>query len=488
MERRLIKLLERSRRIGTWHVDVMAQTAHWSPITYEIHEEDPHKSITVEQGIQYYVPEHRATIERCVQAAIDDGSEWDVELQILTARGNRRWVRAIGEPVIIDGQLARLHGVLEDIDGRKSLEVERERQKNELRTLTGRLSLALEASKIGVWEWDPDADELIWDAQMYRLYGIAEDTFSGAYEAWENGLHPDDRAVAAARIQATIETGERFDTTFRVQWPDGRSHTIRGIGELVASEDGKSRKLIGVNWDITDTVRAQGELQRSNEELAQFAYRSSHDLKSPLTGIRRLAHYVREDLERGQTEEAVQGLGTIEQRIQKMEALLAGILSTATANQHPQNAQPYPLGELLDDLCESVSAEAEARGVSLRVLGGHALQVRLPRTRLFQILFNLVSNGIKYASRERPERYVTLDLALSGPTLVVTVEDNGVGIPGDPERAFDMFRRLHVGADGAGLGLHIVQRHVDTLGGTIHCSSSPAGTRMRIHLPAGEAQ
>jgi len=99
-----------------------------------------------------------------------------------------------------------------------------------LRQVTDRLTLAVEAGSVGIWDYDIVNNRLVWDEQMHRLYGITSDQFCGAYEAWQSGVHPEDRLRGDEEIQLALRGEKKFDTEFRVLWPDGTTHNIRGIG------------------------------------------------------------------------------------------------------------------------------------------------------------------------------------------------------------------------------------------------------------------
>ena len=128
-----------------------------------------------------------------------------------------------------------------------------------------RLVIATSAGGVGIWDWDTVNDILIWDDQMYRLYGIEKEKFVGAYEAWQNGLHPDDRQIGAEAIQAGIQSGE-FKLEFLIIWPDGTIRYIRGHARTLRDSKGAACRMIGTNWDITDQKSAEKKAQ----ELAFF--------------------------------------------------------------------------------------------------------------------------------------------------------------------------------------------------------------------------
>ncbi|MFT5732183.1 MAG: signal transduction histidine kinase [Planctomycetota bacterium] len=604
MDLSLLTLLEKTRRIGTWTVDVRAAICTWSRATYAIHEEDPSKVIRLEDGINYYVPEHRPIIEKCVQDSIEQRMHWDVELQIRTAAGRLRWVRAIGESVFDGATLIRLQGAFEDIDARKRLEVEREsllrrilegerlaslghwwwsaatdsvewtrgtyrihevpedqappgledylrkihpedrvrvqltRQRAidsessysvefrlvcdgrekcvrsegfpqhdgegrltgytgvaiertdqveaqlQIEELNLRLVLALEASRIGVWDWNIETNELIWDPHMYQLYGVTEGECSGAYEAWAQGLHPDDELMVVEKVERAVAERSKVDGTFRVIWPDGSVRTLQVKADVVLNSKGEPFRMIGANWDITDFTRIQQELERSNEELAQFAYRTSHDLKSPLTGIRRLAAYMEQDLAEGAFEDLAHNVSAIGKRVGAMESMVSGILDTARADLTSAQPEPIDMEAIMVEIAESHQVLSEDNDVEVSWSIDCPEKPTLTRMRVYQILANLISNGIKYSAQARDERFVRLNIASLDGRVVLTVEDNGTGMKSEhADMPYEMFARLHSGVSGSGLGLYIVKKHVEALSGRIHLESSEAGTRFEINLP-----
>jgi|GEM_PF-525578 len=122
--------------------------------------------------------------------------------------------------------------------------------------IRSRVSIATKAANIGVWEWNLKDNSLLWDEEMYRLYGISQNSFHGVYEAWANGLHPDDRERATAEVQKAAKDAGKFDTTFRVVWPSGEIRTIKAYAECRFDKAGLPESLVGVNWDVTKETNA----------------------------------------------------------------------------------------------------------------------------------------------------------------------------------------------------------------------------------------
>jgi PAS domain-containing protein len=110
-------------------------------------------------------------------------------------------------------------------------------QKDKFQKANKRLKLATRSAKIGVWEWDIVKDNLIWDSQMYTLYGYKKEDFSGkAYDAWYASIHPDDKEMVNNALQHSLRTKQVFDTKFRVICPDNSLRDIRAFG-LVETDD-----------------------------------------------------------------------------------------------------------------------------------------------------------------------------------------------------------------------------------------------------------
>jgi len=139
--------------------------------------------------------------------------------------------------------------LLNEIEERRLAEVQ-------LKQLSARLTLALRAGKFGVWDYDVSRNILYWDNQMFDLYGIKEEDFSGAYDAWKKVLHPDDQIRGDQEIQMAIRGEKEFDTEFRVVWPDGSIHYIKALAAVQRDDSGKALHMIGTNWDITVQKRA----------------------------------------------------------------------------------------------------------------------------------------------------------------------------------------------------------------------------------------
>jgi len=166
------------------------------------------------------------------------------------------------------------------------------RREVDLQRLSRRLGLALETSRVGVWEYNITNDVLVWDERMNELYGLPADNRQRSYTDWHNALHPDDLERAQEDFRQAVETTGQYNSDYRLKLPDGSVRHIRAIGAVYEDVDGTS-KIVGVNWDVSSDVALNDDLRRvknlteaRNAELLVAKARIEHTaLHDSLTGL-----------------------------------------------------------------------------------------------------------------------------------------------------------------------------------------------------------
>lgn len=162
---------------------------------------------------------------------------------------------------------------------REDCEEQVKERADELKRMNERFTLATNAARLGVWDWDLQRNELFWDDRMYDLYGMRREDFTGAYEAWLQGVHPDDRA-RCDEVSRLARNGDlEYDTEFRVVWPDGSVHWLEAHGQIVRDADGTPSRMTGVNFDISKRKQAEEALNLLNEELERRVRERTRELE-----------------------------------------------------------------------------------------------------------------------------------------------------------------------------------------------------------------
>lgn len=155
-----------------------------------------------------------------------------------------------------------LHSVWTDITQRREQEL---RLASALRTLL----IATEIANLGIWIWDLTTGTLTWDNQMFEIYGIPEElrTETVGYSVWASRVHPDDIGFTEAKLEAQIAGSGIYDPTFRIVLADGSERHIQAAAFIERDASGKGKRMVGVNRDITDQIRAEAKLRELNTSL-----------------------------------------------------------------------------------------------------------------------------------------------------------------------------------------------------------------------------
>jgi diguanylate cyclase (GGDEF)-like protein/PAS domain S-box-containing protein len=153
---------------------------------------------------------------------------------------------------------------------------ERKKAEKELQSYAERISLASEAGGVGIWEWDTDTNELVWDRRMYEIYEVDPEGFVGLFEAWTQRLHPDDREAAENGLMKAVSSKSDWHWEFRILLPGDRIRYIQAAARSHRTESGPGYRMIGINLDITDVKEAQLELERmaTTDSLTGIANRA----------------------------------------------------------------------------------------------------------------------------------------------------------------------------------------------------------------------
>lgn len=363
----------------------------------------------------------------------------------------------------------KIYVTAKNITKDKETEIQSKIQQERLEQMTSRFTFATKSAGIGIWEWDVINDRLVWDDRMYFLYGIKKEKFSGAYDTWENGIHPDDKKAGDTAIQEALAGEKEFDITFRVIWADKSIHFLKAYGTVERDEEGVPQRMVGVNFDITK----ESVVDREKTEFVSLA---SHQLKTPVGAINwnlemLLANDYGEisDKQRG----VLQDTYTMNLR---MNELINSLLNISRIEMGVFIIEPVPTNFI--ELCEEVLMEMESR----RAKKEHKLIKNFDANisnitvdpKLLRIVFqNFISNAIKYTGQKGE---INVNLKADDANIVFSVANNGDPIP-EKEQPFifqKMFRASNAqeqDVDGNGLGLYMVKQIIENGGGKIWFTS-----------------
>src|SRR6202046_3651606 len=352
-----------------------------------------------------------------------------------------------------EGRLVQWFGTTTDVDELKRVE-------QGLRGTQARLESTLEAGSIGTWTWDIGSDRLIADEFTARMFSLAAGAAAEGLPvaAYLQVVHEEDRAAVADALGRAIQLCSTYDIEYRVWQSDGAFRWLQARGRVESEGAGQATYFHGAVIDITDRKLSElslrdnnRQLTRSNRDLEDFAYIASHDLKTPLSGIKSAALWLEEDLH-DLSDESRKLLGLMRSRINRMETLLDDLLTYSRVGRTDTAASDTKLADIFANIIEVLNPPAH---IQVRVEGDLSVVVTAS-AQLEQVLRNLINNAIKHHDKQNGE--VVLSGKRVGDFVEFVVRDDGPGIlPKFHNKIFQLFqtlkRRGEVESTGMGVAI-----------------------------------
>lgn len=468
----LLNATTSAARIGTWEVDLEAGKVTWSEMTREIHEVPIDFEPDLTTGINFFKEgTHRSRIEATVQECIATGKPYDVELMIVTATGEDRWIRAIGTPILRDDKVIRLRGTFQDIDVRKRAEIKISEESIFLQTLIDNIP-------INIYTKDLLSRKTMINRSELELMGL-EDS-STVIGKTDHELFPKESADISRKEDVEVmKTGiPILSRETSMDLGENNKHWFLTSKIPIKNSEGNVTGLLGVSVDITERKENEEKLKNyailesKSAEMEQFAYVASHDLREPVLTIKNYLNILFEDYGEKLGEGSKRYSNTILNALNRMELLIGGLLDYARLSRQ-KDLEQVDLNEAVKNVLESldsliVSSQATVKVSKLPRIKGYPIEIEL----LFQ---NLITNGIKF---HHPDRLPVVEIERKkyGSGWMFLVRDNGIGIePEYIEEVFVMFKRLHSRRlyEGTGIGLSHCRKIVELHNGKIWVESEP---------------
>ncbi len=454
---------------------------------------DPQKLVSEPQDFyEFCHPEDRQRVQEEAQSFFNGGAaSWSQEYRLLCPDGKVRWV--LDRTVVVRdeaGHVVGFNGYLLDVtevkESRQALEVERER-----------FAAALEATGEVVYDWNVESGEISWNRAVEKAFGYPPETM-GDIEAWNQHIHPEDRARVEALLAESLATGVPFEAEYRFQRANGSYVPVLDRGKVEFDAEGKPVRMVGAMADLSTIKKLEEQLRLAQrlEALGQLAGGVAHDFNNLLTAI----------------------LGTVDLLERRLPPDSAAAADARVIREVGQRAAQltrqllaFARRQVMEPQYLDLNAHLEKALAMLRRLLPETIHVDFIPGRqlgtvyadpgqLDQVLMNLAVNardampqgGVLTIETENVlvnGEYVRQHpWAKEGRYVLLAVSDTGVGMDSETlQRAFEPFFTTKGPGKGTGLGLATVYGIVKQHDGLVHLYSEPGkGTTVKIYLPVVE--
>jgi len=374
-------------------------------------------------------------------------------------------------------------------------EMEQKKTQKDLRRLKERFELAINSAHIGIWDWHIKNNTLLWDKNMFDLFGIKHEGFDFRYESWMQLIHPDDQLCLESEIQNAIEFHRPFRSEFRINHPSAGVKCIRIFANVIEDKEGKPVRMIGVNWDITERKilerklnEAKDKAETSDRLKSSFLANISHEIRTPLHGIIGFAQILKEN--EISEAERMQFLDIIVDSGNKLMNIISNIIdiSMLDAGQLKLQNNGHNLQDIIKDIFNHYEkvriAENKEFGFILESEIEDQIPINIDEYRFRQVFNNLVDNAFKFTEKGE----VSIGCRIFNGELLCFVKDTGIGISRENLlKIFDRFKQIDDGSNriysGNGLGLAICKGTLDLMEGRIWAVSKETGSEFYFSLP-----
>jgi PAS domain S-box-containing protein len=422
-----------------------------------------------------------------VTQAIASHGVWRGELAHFTKDGRRLTVAAVLQWVAGGGG-HRILEITRDVTADKETQARLAERERELHRSQERLQVALDAGRMGVWDWTPGG-EVFWSPEVYRLLGLPESPPAPDAFHFLQAVHADDRAGLDAVVARVLAKGGDYESEFRVLRADGEVRWLVSRGRVLHNEAGRTSRLVGVNFDITERKLVEQALQHADQRRTEFLATLSHELRNPLAAIAnavRLLELVGDAPER--REAATQILRRQTTHLARLVDDLLEV-SRITQGRIELRMENMLVATVVYQAVEAARPLARDRQTTFHIDVPPGLDLVADPARRTQVISNLVTNAVKYT--QEGGRVEVLVECESEDLLSIAVQDNGPGIAPDLRpHLFELFtqdqRTLDRAQGGLGIGLALVKRLVELHGGHVRCENrrdGEPGARFVVCLP-----
>lgn len=374
----------------------------------------------------------------------------------------------------------------------------RKKAETEIRQSNERFEIITRATNDAIWDYDVEKNKLFWGQGFFSLFGYKVNEVNPSFELLVSLIHPEDRRQVVKKIQKYM-SGEipsnTWEEEYRFLKANGEYAVVLDKAVFIRNKNEQVIRALGAMSDISHrkqyetslkelNVELENKVQElaiSNQELEQFAYVASHDLQEPLRMVTGFLTQLEKKYQQQLDEKAHQYIYFATDGAKRMRQIILDLLDFSRIGKHTEKPTKVNLNEVIREAVTlNQNLVMETNGTVTFQLLPTILSFYSPLLQVFQ---NLIANALKYSKAEVAPR-IEISAEEKEQYWQISVKDNGIGIASEyHERIFIIFQRLHKRDEfsGTGIGLAIVKKIIENLGGKIMVESEP-GTGSVFHF------
>ena len=473
--------------------------------------------------LKVHHPDHINRVLDHVQKAAGKGENWELTFPLRRADGEWGWFLARAIAIKdIEGKIIRWVGtsteITEQVKAQQLLQKANEENVDLLQRETEALKEA-QQQKERLYNLFMQAPSLLCiNRGREFIYELANPSYLEVFMVDASiigkaalDVFPDADPAIVQIYTSVFETGQRFvgkEMPITGDWKRNDSPYTRYfnlIYEPLKEADGSISGIITFGYEVSDHVKARQaleqtasvmqnmnleldqknqELGRINNDLDNFIYTASHDLRSPIVNLEGLVMVLKQHLHNPTAKKTDTLIGMMETSISKLHKTIVDLTEITKAQKGLSEAkEEVSIQEILDDIKADQEQNIQEANPKLEV-DFQVLRIFYARRSLRSILYNLLTNALKYKSNDRPLE-INIRTFKEGDFVVLTVQDNGLGMNEQQlPKLFTMFKRLHTHVEGTGVGLYIVKRIIENSGGKIVVDTKEnVGSTFKVYIP-----
>lgn len=473
--------------IGGWEYDLKNNRFNLTEEIYQIHEREP-SEFKIEKTADYYIPEHQPLIKQYLEDLIEKGKNFDDELQLLTGKGNLKWIRTVGCAEWDNGQITHIYGILQDINEKKKQELILEDNER-------RFNAAFELAPLGIGLLSLRGQWLRVNTALTHFFELPKDQLMKIPVPDLNLADGDFKSFNLDWLIRHSDKTHQWEEIYRTE--RGKTKWGRFSISAVKNEQGDISYFILQVVDTTETkqyerklIAAKKEAEKANRIKSDFLSTMTHEIRTPLSGVIGITNLLLDEI---QDPDHLEQLRALKFSSDSLLLLVNDILdfSRIRSGALSLESKPFDLKRVVEAIEELNLPRANEKGNRIVIDYDKDLIVDYlgDELRIGQILNNLVNNAVKFTENG----LIEISIKKIGSTgnchrLLVAVKDTGIGIPYDKQSSiFEQFTQADASISrrygGTGLGLSIAKGLTEAMGGSIHLVSEPDnGTTLSFEL------